>query len=368
MNVPFLDLGRRPEALRKIDLLAIQGVLDSGVSILGPEVENFENQWALEAGCPAAVGVGNGLDALEIALRTLDLGEDAEVVVPSVSAAATVLAVLRAGLKPVFADVDPQTGLMCMESAEIAVGPRTRALIVVHLYGRLDRPDQWVGFCRDRGLALVEDCAQAHQASWNGQRAGSFGQVAAFSFYPTKNLGALGDAGAVTSSDIGLIRRAQELRDYGQAERYEHHRVGLNSRLDELQAAVLSARLQHLGQETSRRREIAQFYYDNLLHADLSLLERPKEPESHVYHLFIVRANKRSGFRSALLRQGVQTDIHYPRALHQQIAFESVAHSPGGLAQAERFAEVCLSLPCNPWMHDHEVEKVVESVNKLRVH
>lgn len=368
MNVPFLDLGRRPEALRTIDLLAVQRVLDSGISILGPQVEKFEEQWAVEAGCSNAVGVANGLDALEIALRSLDLGRDAEVIVPSVSAAATALAVFRAGLRPVFADVDPQTGLMSVESAGKAVGPRTKVVIAVHLYGLLDKPDQWVAFCRDQGLALVEDCAQAHQATWNGQPAGSFGQIAAFSFYPTKNLGALGDAGAVTSSDVQLIRRAQELRNYGQIERYEHHRIGLNSRLDELQAAVLSARLQQLVNETSRRREIAQFYYDNLLHTDLSLLKRPKDPANHVYHLFVVRARNRSAVRSQLLHQGVHTDIHYPKPLHQQRAFELVAHAPGGLAQAKLFAEECLSLPCNPWMHDSEVEKVVESVNKLRIH
>lgn len=366
MTVPFLDLGRRPAALREMDLLAMQRVLVSGISILGPEVKLFEEQWAIEAGCRSAVGVANGLDALEIALRSLGLEEDAEVIVPAVTAAATALAVLRAGLKPVFVDVDPQTGLLSMESAEAAVGLRTRALVLVHLYGRLDRPDHWVTFCRERGLALIEDCAQAHQATWNGQRAGSFGQIAAFSFYPTKNLGALGDAGAVTSSDLRLIERARELRNYGQVERYEHDHVGLNSRLDELQAAVLSARLLHLGQETSRRREIAQFYSDNLFHADLSLQESPNEAESHVYHLFVVRVRNRSAFRSELLRQGVHTDIHYPKPLHKQIAFKSVTRSPSGLAQAELFTETCLSLPCNPWMRDSEVEKVVESVNGLR--
>jgi dTDP-4-amino-4,6-dideoxygalactose transaminase len=368
MKVPFLDLRDRPRDLQRRDLDAMRRVLESGVSVLGPEVDAFEREWAHQIGCLEAVGVANGLDALEIGLQTLNLPNGSEVLVPAISAAATLLSVLRAGLTPVLVDVDPWTGLMSMDSAEQAVSSQTGALVLVHLYGRLQQPDVWVRFCGDHGIYLVEDCAQAHQASWNGQWAGSFGQLAAFSFYPTKNLGALGDAGALTTSDALIAEQAREIRNYGQKRRYEHHRTGQNSRLDEVQAAVLRTRLTSLDEETSRRRVVAEYYYDNIGNKFLQPLRRPDQPENHVHHLFVVRVSRnRADVKNELLARGIETDIHYPLPLHRQPAFGDVTCSPTGLPQAESFADVCLSLPCNPWLKDSQLERVVEVVNDLKL-
>ena len=234
------DFKAEPEALRRDMAVAVERVLASGWYILGKEVESFERQWAQACGVAHGVGMGNGLDAIEVALRALDIGPGDEVITTPMTAFATVLAVLRAGATPVLADIDPQTALLAPESVRRVLSARTRAVLLVHLYGQLRGMEEWGRLCGERGIALIEDCAQAHFARWRGRSAGAFGRAGAYSFYPTKNLGALGDAGMLVTNDPALAARAACLRNYGQSERYHHPELGLNSRLDELHAAILA--------------------------------------------------------------------------------------------------------------------------------
>lgn len=366
MKVPFLDLSERPQELVDQDLASVDRVVRSGNSILGSEVMAFEEEWSAFVEDYEVVGVASGLDALEIALRLLHLDAGSEVVVPAISAAATVFSVLRAGLTPVFADIDLSTAQLSMESVERLIGPSTKALVLVHLYGHLANPEAWKDFCLSHNLALVEDCAQAHAAKWKGRPAGVFGEVSAFSFYPTKNLGAMGDAGALVVSSTELAAEARRIRNYGQARRYEHVSFGMNSRLDEMQAAILRGRLPSLERENLRRKEIAQLYRNHIKNGDVSMLAPPIDIENHVYHLFVVRARQREVIRDALLKSGIMTDIHYPVPLHRQHIFESLSRDPEGLPAAEAFASQCLSLPCNPYLTDVQVQCVFEAINAHR--
>lgn len=352
-----------PEALLREELAAVERTLRRGWYVLGPELEQFETEWGAYLGVPYAVGVANGMDALEIALRALEVGAGSEVVTTPNTAFATVLAVIRAGATPVFADIVPGSGLLDPDSARRCVTSRTRALLPVHLYGQAARIDEWVELAAVTGCHLIEDCAQAHGARWNGRAVGTFGACGAFSFYPTKNLGAHGDAGALVTASTPLSDRARILRNYGQTERYHHVVEGLNSRLDELQAAILRVRLKWLDQFTSRRREIAGIYRTRLRNDVVRLLDAPAQPDSHVYHLFVVRCTERDRLLRHLRASGVNSLIHYPIPVHEQPPTREVRRDPAGLRNAEVFASECLSLPCHPQMSDADVETVVEAVN-----
>lgn len=357
------DFKAEPPALKEELLAATRRVIDSGWYILGPECEGFERRWAQTCGVSHCVGVGNGMDAIELALRGLDIGPGDEVVTTPMTAFATVLAILRAGATPVLADIDPSTALMSPDSVQRCLTSATKAVLLVHLYGQVRDVDVWQALCAQRGVALIEDCAQAHLARWKGQPAGSFGRAGAWSFYPTKNLGALGDGGALVTDDEALARRVARLRNYGQSERYYHPEIGMNSRLDELQAALLGARLGWLEGFTQTRKRIAEAYSKGIRNREVQLLAPPQSAEAHVHHLFVVRCGNRDALQAHLRQAGVQSLVHYPVPVHWQESCRDIRRDPSGLAQAEAHGRTCLSLPCHPQMSDADIGRVIEAVN-----
>lgn len=359
------DFGAEPAELRSAMKTAAARVVDSAHFILGKENAAFERRWAAACRMSHAVGVANGMDAIEIALRALRIGPGDEVITTPMTAFATVLAIHRAGAVPVLADVDPATALLCPDSVERCLTARTKAVIPVHLYGQIRNMDRWVSLCRGAGVALIEDCAQSHLAEIDGRVAGSFGAAGAYSFYPTKNLGALGDAGAVVTDDPALAELCAKLRNYGQSERYHHPELGLNSRLDEMQAAILAVRLDYLAGFTARRQAIAARYHDELNNDRVQLLSRPAAPGAHVYHLFVVTCDERDALQQHLKDEGVQALIHYPVLVSQQAPFRTLRRDPNGLGHSERHAATCLSLPCHPQMSDAQVSTVIEAVNRF---
>jgi dTDP-4-amino-4,6-dideoxygalactose transaminase len=360
------DFRAEPRELQEAMLGAARRVLESGWYVLGREVEAFEKQWADACCVPFAVGVGNGMDAIEIALRTLDLGPGDEVITTPMTAFATVLAILRAGATPVLADIEPGTALLSVDSAARCISARTKAVVLVHLYGQVRDMNAWQALCTQHDITLVEDCAQAHLASWKSRFAGSFGHAGAFSYYPTKNLGAPGDAGMVVAHSETVARLARQLRNYGQSRRYHHSELGLNSRLDEIQAAILAERLNWLPEFNERRRQIAIAYFSGIQNPMIELLDKPQEPSAHSYHLFVLTCEQRDALSRHLEKNDVQTLIHYPVPVHMQKPCRELARDPGGLVNCDRHAATCLSLPCHPQMTDDEVSAVVDAVNSFK--
>lgn len=360
------DFKAEPTELREAMLDAARRVLESGWYVLGNEVTSFERQWAATCGAPYAVGVGNGMDAIEIGLRALNIGAGDEVITTTMTAFATVLAILRAGATPVLADIEPETALMSLESAARCITSRTRAVLLVHLYGQVKNMQSWQTFCAEHDIALLEDCAQAHLAETEGKIAGNFGIFGAYSFYPTKNLGAIGDAGALITHDELVAGRASKLRNYGQSQRYHHPELGLNSRLDEMQAAILIERLAWLDRFTERRREIANSYTKGIANPHVHLLSPPTERSNHVYHLFVVTCDERDNFGRHMQNAGISTLAHYPIPVHKQDSCRGIKTDPAGLPHAEAHADDCLSIPCHPQMTDNQVEHVIHAINEFR--
>lgn len=348
------------------ELDAVRRVIDSGWLILGDEGRKFERAWANRCGVKNAIAVGNGLDALEIGLRGLSIGPGDEVITTPMTAVATILGIMRAGATPVLADIDSQTGLLNPASVERCIGPHTRAVLLVHLYGQMRNMDVWTALCKAYGLSLLEDCAQSHDANVNGRRGGSWGVFGAYSFYPTKNLGAAGDAGALVTDDDDLTTVARSLRNYGQSSRYEHPLVGLNSRMDEVQAAILSTRLPRLEAWTGRRRQIADAYREQISNGYLTLLAAPEAPENHVHHLFVILSDHRAQLQAHLADHGIETLIHYPIPAQHQPPLTNLARDPSGLPNAEAHAERCLSLPCAPHLTEDDLGRVIDAVNSFR--
>jgi dTDP-4-amino-4,6-dideoxygalactose transaminase len=359
------DFTAEPRALRDAMLAATARVIDSGWYVLGQEVKGFEQNWARRSGCAHGVGVGNGMDAIEIGLRALDIGPGDEVITTCMTAFATTLAILRCGANPVLADIDADTAHLDMDSVARCISPRTKAVLLVHLYGQIADMGAWLAFCSRHGIALLEDCAQAHLAEWKARPAGSFGAFGAYSFYPTKNLGALGDGGMLVTQDAALAEKAASLRNYGQSVRYHHPLLGMNSRLDELQAALLGERLKWLDEFTKRRRAVAQAYHQGIDHLAVRPLPRPIEASSHVYHLFVVTSPQRDALAAHLAAHGVQSHIHYPVPAHHQEPCRSLRRDPAGLPVAEAHAASCLSLPCHPGLSDQDLRIVIDAVNSF---
>jgi dTDP-4-amino-4,6-dideoxygalactose transaminase len=340
--IPFHDLQPIRRALAEPVDAAVRRALGSGWYILGPEVEAFENAFATYHGGGSAVGVANGTDAIELALRAAGIGLGDEVITVAHTAVATVCAVERAGARPVLVDIDPLTYTMDPAAARAAITPRTRALLPVHLYGHPAAMGPLTELADRHGLLLVEDCAQAHGARSQGRLVGTFGQLAAFSFYPTKVLGAYGDGGAVLTSDPALAARLRRLRTYGQTDRYHHAERGINSRLDEVQAAILGVKLAHLDAQIAERRRLADGYR---LH--LTGVDHPVEADGveHVYHLYVVRSPRRDDLRARLRERGMETQIHYPLPVHLQPAYADLGYPPGSLPATERACATIVSLP-----------------------
>jgi dTDP-4-amino-4,6-dideoxygalactose transaminase len=354
-----------PMELREAMLHAVGRVLESGWYVLGNEVVTFERLWASACGAAFGVGVGNGMDAIEIALRASNIGPGDEVITTPMTAFASVLAILRAGATPVLADINFDSALLSLESAERCISPRTKAVLLVHLYGQVRDMDAWVAFCSDRNIALLEDCAQAHLATWRGKIAGNFGAASAFSFYPTKNLGALGDAGMLVTNAEELAQRAARIRNYGQSTRYHHPEIGMNSRLDEVHAAMLTERLAWLGIFTARRREIAAAYRAHIVSPYVQLPSLPEEHSAHVYHLFAITSDRRDELQRYLLSRDIQTLIHYPIPVHMQGSCRDILRDPKGLPNSESYASETLSIPCHPQMSSDDIEMVITAVNSF---
>jgi dTDP-4-amino-4,6-dideoxygalactose transaminase len=343
---------------------AVRRVVDRGWFVLGPEVEAFEAAFARYHGAPHAVGVATGTDAIELALRAAGLGPGDEVITVAHTAVATVCAVERAGAIPVLVDVDPDSGMMDPAAAGAAVTCRTKALLPVHLYGRPADLDGLMALAARHNLLLVEDCAQATGSRWRGRPVGTIGHLAAFSFYPTKNLGACGDGGAVLTRDAGLADRLRRLRNYGQQERYRHAERGVNSRLDEIQAAILTVKLARLDAHNDERRRLAACYGRWL--RGVRLPDGGGDLAHHVYHLYVVRCPQRNRLRERLRRRGVETLIHYPVPVHLQPAYADLARCPGSLPATERLANEVLSLPLYVGLAEEEVWAVCAAVGDCR--
>lgn len=365
-RISMNDFRAEPEALVQAEVAACERVIRSGWWVLGSEVTAFEAEWAQRLGVPHALGCGNGMDAIELGLRALGIGAGDEVITTPMTAFATVLAVLRAGAVPVLADVDPDTAMLDPASVQRCIRPRTRAIVLVHLYGQLGPVEQLLRIAGRHGVHLVEDCAQAHGASAAGRQAGSFGVYGAWSFYPTKNLGAVGDAGAFSTASTELADKVRALRNYGQTVRYHHPHLGMNSRLDEIQAAILRVRLPYLDGWTTRRREIATALARGIDHTAVRVLPLPVETGRHVHHLFVVTCAQRDRLQQHLNSAGVDALIHYPVPIHQQQPCQAILRDPAGLSVAESHAACCLSLPCHPAMTDGQVDQVVTAVNAFR--
>lgn len=360
------DFKAEPAELREAMCAAAARVFESGWYVLGNEVRHFEQLWAEACGTSHCVGVANGMDAIELALRALDIGPGDEVITTPMTAFATVLAIIRAGATPVLADIDAGSGLLSPPSVRRCLSGRTRAVVLVHLYGQMRDMPVWVELCREAGIALIEDCAQSHLASWDGQPAGSLGIAGAYSFYPTKNLGAVGDGGALVTMSEAIAQRVGRLRNYGQSERYVHPELGMNSRLDELQAALLNVRLQWLPRFTERRRAIARYYDSGIRNPAIRILAAPQQPLAHVHHLYVVLCEERDALVRHLAAQGVQTLIHYPVPVHRQTPCMALRRDPQGLLNTEAHAAACLSIPCHPQISDADVTQVVAAINSFR--
>lgn len=358
-RIPFMSLAPAEDG-PAVDA-AIRRVIDRGWYVLGPEVDAFEKDFAAACGATHAVGVGTGTDALAIILRALGIGPGDEVVTTPVSAAYTALACMMVGARPVFADIDPQRLTVDPAAVAAAITPRTAAILPVHLYGQPADMPAIAGIASRHGLALVEDCCQAHLATSGGRPVGSFGVAAAYSFYPTKNLGALGDGGAVTTHDTALAERMARLRNGGQTDRYHHVEFGVNSRLDEMQAAILSGRLPFLRGWTDRRRRLAARYRAGL--AGTSIHVPPECDPGHVYHLFPVLSPTRDDLQASLRTMGIDTLIHYPVPIPRQPALQSEA--PADCPVGDRICGQVLSLPLHPGLREDDVDAVVAAVRSV---
>jgi dTDP-4-amino-4,6-dideoxygalactose transaminase len=359
--IPFLDLKAVNLAHSESLRAAFDRVLASGWFILGAETEAFEHEWASYCGAKHAVGVANGLDALALALRALDIGEGDEVLVPSNTYIASWLAVTQVGARPVPVEPDPRTCNLDPARLEMAISPRTRAIMPVHLYGQAASLDPILEVAHQHGLRVIEDAAQAHGALYKGRRIGAHGDVVAWSFYPGKNLGALGDGGAITTNDPALADRVRVLRNYGSKVKYHNEKLGWNSRLDELQAALLRAKLPFLDRENSHRAEIASLYSRRLTGLGLELPFIDPDCVS-AWHLYVVRHPCRDQLARALQNAGVGTVIHYPIPPHLQPAYAPLGLSPGSMPVSELLHAQVLSLPIGPTMSLAQAEEVVESL------
>ena len=366
MSVPFLDLSAPWHELREELDAAWRRVMDSGWYILGKEVAAFEEEFAAWCGTCHCIGVGNGLDALHLILRALDIGPGDEVIVPSNTYIATWLAVTYAGATPVPVEPDSVTFNLDPMLLEAAITPKTRAVIPVHLYGQPADMDAVNGIARRHGLKVIEDAAQAHGARYRGRRCGSLGDAAGFSFYPGKNLGALGDGGAITTNDNDLAERVRMLRNYGSSKKYVNEVAGFNSRLDELQAALLRVKLARLDEWNDRRRVVAAAYYKELAGTGLALPFVPDWVEP-VWHLYVVCCQDRDAVTARLDRSGIGWLIHYPVPPHLQGAYRNLGYRAGDFPVAERMTREVLSLPMGPHLASGQIDLVTGCLGGLRV-
>ncbi len=359
--VPLVDLTRQFRALRPQLEKAALAVMASGRYILGPTVEAFEAQFAQYVGARHGIAVSSGTEAIRLSLVAARVGQGDEVIAPAFTAVPTVAAILATGARPVLVDIDPKTYTIDVDQVRAAIGPRTAAIVAVHLYGHPADMRRLQELANSRSLLLVEDACQAHGSTYEGQRVGGLGHLGCFSFYPTKNLGAMGDGGMVVTNDDSLARRLRMLRNHGQRYRFHHSYHSLNSRFDDLQAAILSVKLPHLDAWNERRRQLAQRYRRELAEGPLALpVEEPWA--GHNYHLFVVRVEDRDDFRFRLQQMGVESDVHYPTPVHLQPAYWRLGYRQGDLPVSEWAAQRVVTLPLFPEMTEEEIQAVVSGV------
>lgn len=373
LGISFLNLHRINERFRAELDAATKRVLDSGWYLLGKEVETFERDFAAYCGVKHAIGVANGLDALNLIIRAYGFGPGDEVIVPANTYVASILAISENGATPVLVEPDWTTRLIDADKIEAAITPRTKAIMVVHLYGRAMEMTKIWELAKKYGLKVIEDSAQAHGAMFEGRRCGNLGNASGFSFYPGKNLGCLGDGGAVTTNDDELAMKIRAIRNYGSERKYHHIYKGTNSRLDEIQAAWLGVKLPHLDADNARRAEIAARYCAEIVNPLVTLPQNPNVPSSpanstrqlaHVWHVFAVTTPCRDALDKFLTERGIQTNIHYPTPPHLQSAYAELAHLK--LPISEKMHHEILSLPISPVMTDDEVAEVIATVNDFR--
>lgn len=363
MNVKYTDFGRMHFPIQKELQQCYEDVFDSQWFLQGRKLEQFEREYAEYCGAKYCVGVGNGLDALRLILQAYQIGEGDEVIVPANTFIATVLAISYEGATPVFVEPDPDTLLIDPKLIEEKITSRTKAIMVVHLYGRIAAMDEIMKIADKYRLKVFEDAAQAHGAELNGIKAGAWGDAAAFSFYPGKNLGAFGDAGAVTTNDQGIAERVRALGNYGSKIKYKHEFKGGNSRLDELQAAFLSVKLKKLDEWTKEREDIAEQYYAGIDNAKIKL---PKHVKNNVYHIFPVFCEERDELQAFLKEKGVDCLIHYPTAIHLQEAYKDLNMGVGSFPITEHICATELSIPLYPGMTQEEINYVIQCMNEFK--
>ena len=363
VKIPFLDLRSINQRFAGEFAAALQGVLDRGWFIQGEELENFEQEFAEYCGATYCIGVGNGLDALTLTMKAyIELGKldlKDEIIIPANSFVATALAVSHAGLTPVLVEPDPRTSNICPKAVASAISVRTRAIIPVHLYGRLADVHSLSRIADAHQLLLIEDAAQAHGASFRNRRAGNFGDAAGFSFFPGKNLGALGDAGAIVTSNGQLADCIRSLRNYGSTRKYHHDRIGVNSRLDELQAAFLRIKLRSLAEDADARQELALRYCAGITNPVISTPEIPHPDYRHAWHLFTVHTQNRDALQAHLLSRCIETLIHYPIPICSQPAYMDTMRSAFPISEA--LARTVLSLPLYPGLADQQ--RIIDACN-----
>lgn len=364
MDIPFLDMRPALSQIRGELDSAISQVIGRGVFVHGENLSSFERELADYLGAKYCVGVGNGLDALRFSLIAAGVGQGDEVLCVANSAFASALCITSIGAKPVFVDITPETFNMDSELARKKISGKTKAMVPVYLYGNPAGAEEYAELAQEKGIALIEDAAQAHGAAVGGKKAGTFGLAGCFSFYPTKNLGALGDAGAVVTGDFELAEKIRMLRNYGQKNRYEHDLEGFNSRLDELQAAILRIKLRRLDGWNSQRRKIASEYRKGMRNPKISL---PQEQPGahHIYHIFAARCRQRDALQPHLQRAGIQTLIHYPIPAHLQKAYSRLKLKRGMLPNTEEACKTVLSLPIYPGMPAGHIAAVCDAANSF---
>ncbi len=364
MRVPFSILERQYKMYQEEYENKALEVLRKGWYILGEETEKFEEEYAKYIGTKYSLGIDNGLNALVLAFRALNIGQGDEVIVQGNTFIATIMGITINGATPIFVEPDEYYNID-VEKIEEKITEKTKAICVVHLYGQASKMDKVIELCKKYNLKLVEDCAQAHGAEFNGQKVGSFGDIGCFSFYPGKNLGCFGDGGAITTNDEEIYKRIKMLRSYGSEKKYQHIEVGYNARLDELQAGLLRIKLSHLSELTKEREYIVQRYLEKIKNPLIKLPEI-REKCTHVWHLFVVKVEDRDKFQKYLEEKGIGTVIHYPIPPHLSKAYENLGYKVGDYPITEDYANTVVSLPLYNGMTKEEIEYVIEKINEYR--
>ena len=365
MNLPLVDLKRQYESIKDEIESTVSEVMQGAQFILGENVELFENEFARYCEVKYAVGVASGTDALTLSLNALEIGDGAEVITVPNTFIATVDAISRSGAKPVFVDIDPETYNIDVCEIEEKITDKTKAIIPVHLYGQSADMEPIVKLARKYEFKVIEDACQAHGAEYNGRKTGSLGDTGCFSFYPAKNLGAYGDGGMIVTNDREIAGKIAMLRNYGQSRKYYHDFVGYNSRLDEIQAAILRVKLKYLDSWNDSRHHSARLYSELLKEVPQVTTPTEAEGHSHVYHLYVIRCRDRDELQSYLNSKGIATGIHYPIPIHRQQAYRQLGYSKGSFPITEEYATEILSLPMFPEMKAEEIEYVCQSIREF---